>query len=75
LWAGFFACPGISLTDTVEELLEWLGVEVTEECSELAFLIRLGIRRPGILALDYIVDAQLEDVIGLVCSRSSTVVE
>lgn len=62
------------MTETVEELLEWLGVEVTEECSELAFLIRLGIRRPGILALDYIVDAQ-SDVTGLVCSRSSTVVE
>lgn len=48
---------------------------MTEECSELAFRIRLGIRRPGILAVNYTVDAQLEGVIDFVYSRGSTVVK
>ena len=52
--ADFFGCPGISFTETVEEELEWLGDDVTEECSELAFRIRLGIKRPGILAVIFL---------------------
>lgn len=50
--ADFFpvAWGGISFTEAVDEALEWIGVEETEECKEPAPRIRLGSRRPGILA-------------------------
>jgi hypothetical protein len=40
---------GISLTEVVEDELEWMGVDETDECREPEPRTKLGIRRPGIL--------------------------
>src|SRR4051794_15946684 len=43
---GFLTC-GISLTEAVEEELEWIGVEDTEEGRLPAVRIKISISRPG----------------------------
>jgi hypothetical protein len=45
---GFLTC-GISLTEAVEEELEWIGVDDTEECRLPAVRIKLSISRPGMV--------------------------
>jgi hypothetical protein len=43
--------PGISLTEAVDEELEWMGVEATEEWREADPRTKLGMRRPGISSI------------------------
>ena len=37
------------MTEVVEEELEWMGVDETDECREPEPRTKLGIRRPGML--------------------------
>ena len=52
----------------VEEALEWMGVEETDECREPEPRTKLGIRRPGILMdsllmVDVVVSGENSEVV------------
>lgn len=52
--AGFLGW-GISLTEVVDDELEWMGVDETDECREPEPRTKLGIRRPGIVRVSVLI--------------------
>jgi hypothetical protein len=43
------------LTEVVDDELEWIGVDETDECREPEPRTKLGIRRPGMLELSVLI--------------------
>ena len=56
------------MTEVVDDELEWMGVEETDECREPEPRTKLGIRRPGIVKAPVVIE------VDAVCQRRSEMV-